>query len=80
MGYLVLVLFLGEDVHEFSQFLGNFVVEADTLGPDSILSQYLVGSREPSEELLSLSGFDGCGVDLVGIIVIQYKKVFVSPS
>ena len=55
-----------------------FIVQSDTFGSDPVFGQDFVAVTETPDEFFRLARLDGGCVDVIGIIVIHGKQVFVS--
>ena len=57
---------------------GYFIVQSDTFGSDPVFGQDFVAVTETPDQFFGLARLDGGCMDVIGIIVIHDKQVFVS--
>ena len=69
---------------EFSQVLfevrGDLIVQANGSRPETVSGEGQVAFREAPDQLFGLLRLDGGGMDVIGVIIIHDKEVFVSPG
>ena len=57
---------------------GYFIVQSDTFGSDPVFGQDFLAVTDSPDEFFGLARLDGGRVDVIGIIIIHDKQVFVS--
>ena len=62
----------------FLEVFGDLIVKPDRFCSVPVLGKDLVlALGKTSNQLLRLSGLNGCGMNIIGIIVMYHKEVFV---